>query len=240
MAGPRLFVPLTLSPGLELELPTDSTGHLRVLRVRVDQALTLFDGRGGEYPAQLLALDRRRAVVRLGDHVAREAESSLGITLIQGISKGERMDYTIQKAVELGATAVWPVFTERSVVQLDGPRLEKRERHWRGVAAAACEQCGRNRIPQILAARPLSAVWSDLRAGQRLVLDPQGDRRIGELRPEGSLSLLIGSEGGLTDAETAAAAGHGFIRLLLGPRILRTETAGIAALAALQALYGDL
>lgn len=240
MSGPRLFVPQPLSPGLEFDLPADNANHLRVLRVQVGQPVTIFNGEGGEYPAELIALDRKLARLRLGERLDRDVESPLHITLVQGIAKGDRMDFTIQKAVELGAAAILPVFTERSVVQLDGARLDKREQHWRGVAASACEQCGRNRVPEVLPAKPLAAIWNDLDAEHRLVLDPTGDRRLSDLNAKGRLCLLIGPEGGLTDAEVTSAAEHGFTRLLLGPRILRTETAGIAALAALQALYGDL
>lgn len=240
MSGPRFFVPLPLAAGLELDLPADAANHLRVLRLQPGQRLSVFNGEGGEYAAELVLLERRRALVRLDQHRPREAESPLAITLLQGISKGERMDFTIQKAVELGVSAILPVFTERSVVQLNGERLEKREQHWRGVATAACEQCGRNRVPAILPAAPLPQAWALATADQRVVLDPLGDRRLRDIPAAGSLALLIGPEGGLTEAEVAAAAERGFSRLRLGPRILRTETAGIAALAALQALHGDL
>lgn len=240
MTTPRLFVALPLAAGMELALPVENANHLRALRVQAGHALVLFNGRGGEYAAELLSVDRKRAQVRVTRYVPREAESPLNVTLIQGIAKGERMDFTIQKAVELGAAAVLPVFTERSVVQLDGARLAKREQRWQAIAAAACEQCGRNRVPPILPARPLAAAWADVEAEQRLVLDPLGDRRINDVPASRSLCLLVGPEGGLTDAEVSAAAEQGFVRLLLGPRTLRTETAGVAALAALQALYGDL
>jgi 16S rRNA (uracil1498-N3)-methyltransferase len=236
----RIYVPLPLSPGLEVDLPAGAANHLRVLRIQAGQALVVFNGEGGEYAAELITLDRKQARVRLAQYRPREAESPLRVTLVQGISKGERMDFTVQKAVELGVAAIAPVFTERSVVQLSGERLDKREQHWRGVAIAACEQCGRNRIPQILPTRPLNDVWGQLGTGQRLVLDPQGDQGLGGLQPQRALSLLIGPEGGLTEDEVATAAEHGFLRLRLGPRVLRTETAGIAALAALQALHGDL
>lgn len=240
MSGPRLYVPLQLAAGTELELPAEAANHLRVLRLQPGQALTLFDGSGGEYPAELLALDRKRAQVRLGEHHAREAESPLVITLLQGVSKGERMDFTIQKAVELGVAAIRPVFTERSVVQLRGERLTKRIDHWQAVAAAACEQCGRNRVPPVLPALPLPQVLAATTAEQGIVLDPTGSQRLTDLPPAGSFALLIGPEGGLTDAEITAASAAGYSRLRLGPRILRTETAGLAMLAALQALRGDL
>lgn len=240
MTTPHLFVDLPLASGVELDLPADVANHLRVLRLAPGQPLALFNGSGGEYNAKLLVLERKRAVVAVGDHRPHEAESPLQITLVQGISKGERMDFTIQKAVELGISAIQPVFTERSVVQLNGERLEKRSKHWQGVALAACEQSGRNRIPEIRTPLPLAKAWPQIQAEQRLVLDPQGTQRLKDLRSGASLALLVGPEGGLSEAEVAAASAQGFIRLQLGPRILRTETAGLAALAALQALYGDL
>lgn len=241
MSGPRLFIPQPLSAGMEFDLPADACNHLRVLRVQAGQPLVLFDGHGGEYAAELLLLERRQARVRIEAHAPREAESPLNITLIQGISKGERMDFTIQKSVELGVSAILPVFSERSVVQLNDDRLQKRRQHWQNVAIAACEQCGRNTIPEILPPQVLRQAWPTLpKAQQYLVLDPNGERRLRELPAASTLSLLAGPEGGLTEAEIAAAAEHGFMRLSLGPRILRTETAGLAAIAGLQALHGDL
>lgn len=240
MTIPHLYVAQSLSPGAELDLPAEVVNHLRVLRVGLGQTLRVFNGEGGEYEAKLLALERKHAVIALGEHLPKEAESPLHITLIQGISKGERMDFTIQKAVELGVGAIQPVFTQRSVVQLNGDRLEKRSKHWRGVAISACQQSGRNLIPEILPPLPLAAAWSNIQADQRLVLDPLGERRLKEIPAAASLALLVGPEGGLTEAEVDAASEQGFARLQLGPRILRTETAGLAALAALQALYGDI
>lgn len=241
MKRPRLYVPQELIAGSELELPAEASNHLRVLRLAVGNPLTLFNGRGGEYPAELIALDKRQARVRLGEFLDREAESPLRLTLIQGVSKGDRMDYTFQKAVELGVQRIVPVFTERSVVQLDGERLAKREEHWRGVMASACEQCGRNRLPELLPALPLARAWDRLGEGLKLVLDPGAERGLRALQPAGSdVALLVGPEGGLTDAEVATALHHGFTGVRLGPRILRTETAGVAALAALQVLAGDL
>lgn len=239
--NPRVHCPLPLGAGEELELPAGPAQHLRVLRLRAGDALTVFNGEGGEYPAELLVLDKRSARVRLGELRAVERESPLAITLIQGIAKGERMDFTVQKAVELGAAAIRPVFTARSVVKLDGPRLDKRLRHWQGVIISACEQCGRNRIPRLLPALSLAELMREPPSGPRLVLDPLGARGL-EALPEAAaeLSLLIGPEGGLSEAELEAARAAGFQGLRLGPRVLRTETAGMAALAALQTLRGDL
>ncbi len=173
-------------------------------------------------------------------HTGPTRTGSRALTLVQGVSRGERMDWTIQKAVELGVVAIVPVFTERGGVKLDGDRLARRLEHWRGVIVAACEQCGRNRLPSIAPPRRF-AEWLPTLTGPACVLDPAADAGLGELgRPSPTLSLIAGPEGGLTDAELAAARAAGGTAVRLGPRVLRTETAGIAALAALQALYGDL
>ncbi len=240
MKNPRLYVPESLSSGEELALPVEAANHLKVLRLRPGAPLTLFNGEGGEYEAELLALERREVRVRVGEHRAHEVESPLEITLLQGISKGERMDFTIQKAVELGVTRILPVFTERSVVQLRDDRLEKRHRHWIGVIESACEQCGRNRLPELLEARPLADAWPAVGEGLHLVLAPEASTGLRDLSLSRRISLLIGPEGGLSAVEVDQALSQGFTGLRLGPRILRTETAGLAALAALQVAAGDL
>jgi 16S rRNA (uracil1498-N3)-methyltransferase len=241
MKNPRLYVPEPLRPQTELVLPAEAANHLRVLRLQVGNPLTIFNGEGGEFTAEVVALERREARVRLLEHRAHEAESPLALTLIQGISKGERMDFTIQKAVELGVSRIAPVFTARSIVQLNGDRLGKREAHWRGIIQSACEQCGRNRLPELMPTVALDQAWQRFNGGIRLVLNPGGGVRLQELPlGEQRMALLVGPEGGLTEAEVASAEGCGFQGLRLGPRVLRTETAGLAALAALQALAGDL
>lgn len=241
MKNPRLYVPASLQPQTELELPMEAANHLRVLRLQPGNPLTLFNGDGGEFAAEVVALERRQARVRLLEHRAHEVESPLELTLIQGISKGERMDFTIQKAVELGVSRIAPVFTARSVVQLDGDRLAKRETHWRGIIQSACEQCGRNRLPELMPTLALDKAWRNFSSGLRLVLNPEGGARLKTLElGEQTMALLVGPEGGLNEAEVGSAEGHGFLGLRLGPRVLRTETAGLAALAALQALAGDL
>ena len=242
MKAPRIFIPQGLRPGDQLRLEGGPARHIRVLRLRAGNPLVAFDGRGGEYAAELLAVDRRHVDIRVGAHREVETESPLPLTLIQAVSKGERMDWTLQKAVELGVKRLVPVFAERSVVNLGGVRLERRMGHWRGVVESACEQCGRNRLPELLPAERLAVAWQRFRGGQNLVLDTAGACRLGELGldPHAGINLLIGPEGGLTGAELAAAREAGFRALLLGPRVLRTETAGIAALAALQSLWGDL
>ncbi|KAB7628136.1 16S rRNA (uracil(1498)-N(3))-methyltransferase [Alkalilimnicola sp. S0819] len=238
---PRFFSLQPLRGQHSLELDEAAARHVRVLRLPPGAEITLFDGQGGEYAARITQMDKKRVSVDVGAHLGRERESPLDITLIQGVSKGERMDITLQKAVELGASRILPVFSERSVVRLDEKRLEKRRRHWEGVIVSACEQCGRNRIPQLLTPTALKEVWSAPPGGLKLALDPEGDVRLRDLRPEADapIALLAGPEGGLSEAELLLAADAGFQGLRLGPRVLRTETAGMACLAALQSLFGD-
>lgn len=242
MKHPRIFIDDSLSPNQRLVLTGEPANHLRVLRLRPGNPLVLFNGQGGEYPAELLRLERREAEVVLSEHDPREAESPLRVTLVQGVSKGDRMEWTIQKAVELGVTRIVPVFTARSVVQLAGDRLEKKTAHWRGVVQSACEQCGRNRLPSLDAPVSLKEALKGPLPGLRCLLDPTGARRPDQLPvPDAAgITLLVGPEGGLTDDEALAARSHDYIPLLLGPRVLRTETAGIAALAAFQMLWGDI
>lgn len=241
MRIPRLYVPLALSSGKVVELPEQAAAHCqRVLRLREGAALILFDGAGGEYQAQLVEAGKRGVRVQVGAHEAREAESPLRITLGQGVSRGERMDYTLQKSVELGVARIAPLETARSVVNLQGERRERRQQHWQGVVSAACEQCGRNRLPGLDDLAPLAAWLGGTHQGLRLVLHHRGAQRLSQLPPPQALTLLIGPEGGLEEAELAQARQAGFIPLCLGPRILRTETAAVAALSAIQALWGDL
>ena len=213
-----------------------------VLRLAEGAAITLFDGRGTEYDAVISACARNTVRVRVLGERNADRESPLQVTLVQAVSAGERMDFTVQKAVELGVAAVQPVLSERCVVRLSGERAEKRVAHWQAVVVAACEQCGRNIVPPVHALLPF-ATWLEQFAaepGQRILLAPGGDVRLQELgRPEGRVTLLAGPEGGLTPAEAGDAGRAGFRALQLGPRTLRTETAALAALAAMQALWGD-
>ncbi len=242
MRPPRLHHPGPLrGAGAELELPEAARRHLRVLRLRPGAELRLFDGQGGEWRARLLAQGR----ARLLEHLPVERESPLAVELAQALARGERMDWALQKAVELGVAALAPVATARCGLRLEGERAARRLRHWRAVVAAACEQCGRNRLPPVAPPRPLAAWLAELGGpgpGElRLALSPGAGAALGELpRPTGPVRLLVGPEGGLAPEELAAARAAGFRPLALGPRVLRTETAGPAALAALQALWGDL
>jgi 16S rRNA (uracil1498-N3)-methyltransferase len=238
----RCFVPPPLAIGDTRLLPEDVSTHVaRVLRARAGQLLTLFDGRGGEYQATILEMDRRGVQVRIDLQRAIERESSLKVTLLQALARGERMDFITQKATELGAAAIVAWGAERSVVRLDGEALARRCQHWRAVAISACEQCGRNRVPTIGAVADLaSACALTDRSSLRLLLAPEAVRTLTSLVQSGScISLLVGPEGGFSDDELALAQQHGFQSCRLGPRVLRAETAPLAALAALQAVAGD-
>lgn len=243
----RLYFPDPIPAHGECVLPAAQAHHtVRVLRLGVGDSLTLFDGRGTEYPAAIMGSDRHGMTVRLTGERAVDRESPLQVTLVQGVSSGERMDYTVQKAVELGIAHIQPVTSQRSVVRLKDARAEKRVAHWQLVAIAACEQCGRNVLPEVapvldfrdwLATLPAAAGAA---AGGRLILDPEGELRMAEMpAPSGPLMLLAGPEGGFDETEIAMARSLGFAGLRLGPRVLRTETAALAALAALQARWGD-
>lgn len=243
MRVPRIYLPIPLTTGTTVPLNGAAFNHaIRVLRLRPGAPLMVFNGAGSEFHATLKSVQRHEAIAQVDGFVDREAESSLEVILAQGISKGERMDYTLQKAVELGADAIVPLFTERSVVNLSGERLGRRLQHWQGVVIGACEQSGRNRLP-VVREPSILPTWlqGDHKTGLNLVLDPSAEQGLTGLAPHDRLvTLLIGPEGGLSPEEVALATAAGFIRVKLGPRVMRTETAGIAALAALQVLWGDL
>ena len=217
---------------------------MRVLRLKAGDAVVLFNGDGAEYTAIISEAGRDRLALDVTGRTAVDRESPLAVTLAQAVSGGERMDYTVQKAVELGAAAIQPLTAERSVVRLQGERAAKRAEHWQAVVVASCEQCGRNRLPQVL---PLLAFDAYL-AGQaarrdgalRLMLSPRSARGLRDLdRPAGAIVVLAGPEGGFSPQEERAAEQAGFLPARLGPRVLRTETAAVAALAVIQTLWGD-
>jgi 16S rRNA (uracil1498-N3)-methyltransferase len=233
---PRVFLDAPLAPGNDISLEDAPAHHLaRVLRLREGDALTLFNGRGGEWDAEFLGKKR----VRLGRFSAVERESPLRVTLVQGVSSGDRMDYTIQKAVELGVAAIQPLLTKRGVVKLEGKRAESRVEHWRRIVISACEQCGRNRIPGLRALLDFPVYIRDVQdEAPRLLLSGQG-RSMRELELKSVATIAAGPEAGFAPEEQAALERVGFAKASLGPRVLRTETAALAALAALNALRGD-
>lgn len=239
----RCFVSASLHAGDTLSLPESASAHIgRVLRARAGEALTLFNGQGGEFDAQILTIERRSVRVRIGAHRAIERESPLQVTLLQALARGERMDLIVQKATELGVAAIIALPGERSVVRLDAEGNKKRVEHLRAVAVSACEQCGRNRVPTIELASDLeSAIARSPSADRRLLLVPEAEQTLVALSQSApSITLLIGPEGGFADDELALSAQHGFKNCRLGPRVLRAETAPLAALSVIQALAGDL
>lgn len=241
MARPRFFVDLPLHVGEAPCLPPDVAHHAwRVLRLGNGAPITLFNGRGGEYAAQL-RLDRGEAAALIERFEPIERESPLALTLIQAMVASEKLDWIVEKAVELGAARIVVVPTQRSVVRLDAARTARRLQHWRDLALAACCQCGRNRVPNIEFCASLeAAVFAVPATCARLLLHPAAANDLPAELAGGGAVILVGAEGGLTDAEIVHATNAGFVATRLGPRVLRTETAGFAALAALQARCGDL
>ena len=241
MNQPRFYCREVLSPGAHIDLPAPVARHaVRVLRLPPGTAVVLFDGRGGEYDARIERIERDRVVAALGAWRDVERESGLTVTLIQAVQAGEKMDYTVQKAVELGVSQIVPVDSRRSVTRLSGERAARRVAHWQGVAAAACEQCGRNQVPQLAPLEKLENWLARPANGTlRLILAPDAEQALVDLPPVTNVQMLIGAEGGLDPQEIVAAQQVGFKAVRMGPRILRTETAGLAALAAMQALWGD-
>ncbi|WP_133500710.1 16S rRNA (uracil(1498)-N(3))-methyltransferase [Cognatilysobacter terrigena] len=240
----RVHVPQPLSPGAEITLPDGPAAHLtRVLRLGAGDACIVFNGDGHDYAATLVAVGKRDARLRIGDATRIDRESPLRITLLQGVAKGEKMDLILQKATELGVGSILPVWSQRSDVKLDGDRAAKRLDHWRSVVASACEQCGRAVVPEVAAPVSLAAALTSLAPhALRLLLDPEGTHslRTMSLDAAASICVAVGPEGGWSPLDREQLRAAGFDGLRLGPRILRTETAGLAAIAALQARFGDL
>jgi 16S rRNA (uracil1498-N3)-methyltransferase len=239
----RIHVAETLAPGANISLPAAAAHHLsRVLRATVGDCVTVFD-RGVEYDATITHIDKHGVTVKLGAGVLVSRESPLPSTLVQAISSGDRMDYTLQKAVELGVQTIRPIYSERSVVRLDQRRTETRLAHWRQVAASACEQCGRNAVPAVLAPLAITDWFAELAApaaGElRVLMSPRAEQRLAEFPRPAAVMLLAGPEGGFTGGEVELACERGFAAMRLGPRTLRTETAALAALAAMNTLWGD-
>ncbi len=238
---PRFFVDAPLAAGTRCDLGEEAAHHaVHVLRAKRGEPAILFNGRGGEYAARIASIERKRAALEVLEHRPIERESPLRMALVQGVSSAERMDFTIRKAVELGVAEVFPVITARSVARPKGERAEGRRAHWQKVVISACEQCGRNRIPEVHPVAPLDAYRAD-RQAFKILLSPRAQLPFSRaLPPEmAQVVLAAGPEAGFTDEEEAGLAAAGFVCARLGPRVLRTETAALAALAALSALRGD-
>jgi len=237
---PRFHCPVPLTPGDEIALPPGAARHVQVLRLQPGDALTLFhggaDGPGGEFEATVTRMGRSEVLARIGTHHAVEREAPRAVHLLAGITANERMDWLVEKATELGVASITPLLAERSVLKLKGERADKKLAHWQAVAVAACEQCGRNRVPTLHPAQTL-ADWLQAppQGGQRLLLSLRpGTQPLHTAAPgHADLVFLSGPEGGLSSIEEDLALAHGFAPVTLGPRVLRAETAPLAALAAL-------
>ena len=254
MSNLRFYNPENLTIGATVRLPDNAAAHAtRVLRLEISDCIVLFNGDGNDYTCAIISIKKSEVLAIVKNCVKITNESPLNITLLQGISSGDRMDYTIQKAVELGVTAIVPIITTRSVVKLTNERAEKRLMHWQSVVHSACEQSGRAIIPQVAAPISLSAWlastpspfmgegWGEGKSPPtRILLNPIGALRLAELaKPISNIELLIGAEGGLSQTEIDTALSQGFQSIILGARILRTETAALTAIAAMQTLWGD-
>ncbi|HGO8111050.1 TPA: 16S rRNA (uracil(1498)-N(3))-methyltransferase [Neisseria meningitidis] len=238
---PRFHLPENLSVGQTVALPDNIVRHLNVLRVRPNENITLFNGKGKAHAARLTVLEKRRAGAEILHEETADAESPLNITLIQSISSGDRMDFTLQKSVELGVTAIQPVISERCIVRLDGERAAKRLARWQEIVISACEQSGRNTVPPVLPIIGYREALDKMPSeSTKLIMSINRARKLGDIRqPSGAIVFMVGPEGGWTEQEEQQAFDAGFQAVTLGKRILRTETAPLAALAAMQTLWGD-
>lgn len=238
---PRFYCPLTLAPGLVVDLPEAVAHHLHVVRQQAGAQLTLFNGAGGQYSATLQEVGKRRASARVEAFEAVEVELGYAITLAQALPEASKMDWIIEKAVELGVAAISPLAAQRCVTRLSGERAEKRHAHWQGIIVAASEQSGRNRLTALAPLKDFAKWLAQPSPAPRILLSPRGTQTLAAwAAPRGAqdVLLMVGPEGGFSPAEEDAAIAAGAIALTMGPRVLRTETAALAAAAALQALWG--
>ena len=236
---PRAYVPIPLRAEDALDLPANASRHLQVLRLQPGAAITLFDGRGGEWRASVTKIGRKVVQAQVHEHIARESEARVAVTLALSMPANDRMDALVEKATELGVAAIVPLLSDRSVLRLSGERAERRQAHWQAIAAAACEQSGRNRLPLILPVQPLLAWLGSLAPATpealRLLLGWRDALPWSQAsgRVDGAVTLLSGPEGGFTETEEDAARLRGFITTQLGPRVLRADTAPLACLASI-------
>ena len=238
---PRFYVDFALSPDSVVELPDDVVRHLNVLRVKNTEEIVLFNGNGKAYPALPEVLEKRRASVRILREEATDNESPLNITLVQAVSAAERMDFTLQKSVELGVAEIRPVISERCVVRLSGERAEKRVARWQEIVVSACEQSGRNIVPKVLPLTTYAQALQQLpQETTKLLMSLNRAQKLSDVQPQsGKVVFMVGPEGGWTEQEEQQAFDAGFQSVTLGKRVLRTETASLAAIAAMQTLWGD-
>jgi len=242
MRIPRIYLSQPLHSGNEIELDSNALRHVaQVLRLKAGHPLILFNGQGGEFEAKLVKVEKRQAIAQIGRFHDVSRESNLVTHLGLGISKGERMDFALQKAVELGVSEITPLFTEHCVIQLTGSRVVKKQAHWQAVMISACEQSGRNTIPVLNASTTFTDWLASIQTATRLILDPQADTGLSTITlPPAEIALTVGPEGGFSEAEIKQAGDTGFIGVSLGPRVLRTESAAVASLTAVQCMWGDL
>ena len=238
---PRFYVDFALSPDSVVELPDNVVRHLNVLRVKNTEEIVLFNGNGKSYPALPEVLEKRRASVRILREEVTDNESPLNITLVQAVSAAERMDFTLQKSVELGVAEICPVISERCVVRLSGERAEKRVARWQEIVVSACEQSGRNIVPKVLPLTTYAQALQQLpQETTKLLMSLNRAQKLSDVRPQsGKVVFMVGPEGGWTEKEEQQAFDAGFQSVTLGKRVLRTETASLAAIAAMQTLWGD-
>lgn len=238
----RFYYPYPLEVGAQIELPPDILHHLHVLRLQPDDVITLFHGDGGEYGASILQIEKKHALLEVKTFSPREAELPYALTLAQALPEGSKMDWIIEKAVELGVAGVQPLAAQRSVTRLSGERLEKRQAHWQGIVIAASEQCGRNRLARIAPLVTPEQWLSQSDLHRRILLSPRAQTPLADWarhHPPQALTVMVGPEGGFSDQEEKWAMDHGALTFSLGARVLRTETAGLFALSCLQAIWGN-
>jgi 16S rRNA (uracil1498-N3)-methyltransferase len=240
---PRFYCSQALSIGALITLPDSIAHHIQVLRLGIGDYITLFNGDGGEYTATLSNIEKKRASAEIKTFSPREAELPYAITLAQALPEASKMDWVIEKAVELGATAIQPLAAQRCVVRLSAERAVKRHDHWHGIIVSAAEQTGRNRLPHLAKLVDFNSWVAQQDLHHRILLTPRGEQSLSDWarhHPPQSVALLVGPEGGLTEQEENIACEHGALALSMGSRVLRTETAGLAALAALNAIWGEM
>jgi 16S rRNA (uracil1498-N3)-methyltransferase len=240
---PRFYCAQPLSIGQVVDLPDPVARHAKVLRLAPGDLVTLFNGDGGEYTATLSAIDKKIVSVEVKTFSPREAELSYAITLAQALPEASKMDWIVEKAVELGATVIQPLAAQRCVVRLSSERAVKKSAHWQGIIVAACEQSGRNRLPHLAEAADFGNWIGQHDMHLRILLTPRAEQSLSDWarhHPPQPVTLVVGPEGGFTEIEEDAARAHNVLALSMGPRVLRTETAGLAALAALNALWGEM